>query len=215
MLNIKLIRDLIEQALSEGKNFKNGIPEIENIYDDNFQWVKENAINTDLRLTELETSGTPVGTIISYMGTTAPKNYLFCDGSELNISDYPKLAKHFEDNFGSKNHFGGNGTTTFAVPNLCGEFLRGTGTNGHSGDGNGADVGEHQNGTLIPMFYGYNYGIQVANGNSGVSYYDKGIGTATHSISNSDADWYGNSSGQATRFTTRPTNTSVMYCIKY
>lgn len=54
MLSIKLIRDLITQALSEGKNFKNGIPEIENIYDDNFQWVKENAINTDLRLSELE-----------------------------------------------------------------------------------------------------------------------------------------------------------------
>lgn len=59
---------------------------------------------------------TPVGHIISHMGTTAPKHYLICDGTEYGITDYPYLAQHIEDNFGSVNFFGGDGVNTFAVP---------------------------------------------------------------------------------------------------
>ena len=61
---------------------------------------------------------TPVGHIIHYMGNNAPKHYLICDGGEYNIVDYPYLAQHFTDEFGSVNYFGGDGTTTFAVPDL-------------------------------------------------------------------------------------------------
>lgn len=62
--------------------------------------------------------GNPIGTIISYMGLTAPQDYLVCDGAEYNITDYSELARFFETQFGAANHFGGDGTTTFAVPNL-------------------------------------------------------------------------------------------------
>ena len=62
----------------------------------------------------------PIGTIISYMGVTAPQDYLACDGSVYNISAYPDLADFIESQFGSKNYFGGNGTTTFGVPTLTG-----------------------------------------------------------------------------------------------
>lgn len=75
---------------------------------------------------------TPIGTVISVMSNEAPDNYLVCDGTAYNISEYSDLANFFEDQFGSKNYFGGNGTTTFAIPDLRGEFLRGTGTNGHT-----------------------------------------------------------------------------------
>lgn len=61
---------------------------------------------------------TPIGHIISFMGTKAPDHYLICDGSEYNITDYQKLADFINDQFGSYNYFGGNGTTTFAVPDL-------------------------------------------------------------------------------------------------
>ena len=72
-----------------------------------------------------ESTGTPVGEIISYMGNIVPENYLACDGSEFNISDYPYLTQHFIDNFGSVNYFGGDGEITFAVPDLRDEFLLG------------------------------------------------------------------------------------------
>lgn len=59
----------------------------------------------------------PVGHEVSYIGSIAPKHYVFKDGSVYNIADYPYLAQHILDNYGSVNIFGGDGITTFAVPN--------------------------------------------------------------------------------------------------
>lgn len=64
--------------------------------------------------------GNPIGTVISYMGKTAPKDYLICDGAVLPIANYPKLADFFEEQFGAKDHFGGDGVTDFAVPTISG-----------------------------------------------------------------------------------------------
>ena len=59
---------------------------------------------------------TPVGEIIRTIGNKTPKHYLMCDGSTHNIVDYPYLAQYFKDTFGAINVFGGDGTTTFGVP---------------------------------------------------------------------------------------------------
>lgn len=48
------------------------------------------------------------------------------------------------------NFFGGDRVTTFAVPDLRGEFLRGSGTATRN-TGRGAAVGVHQNLTQIPF----------------------------------------------------------------
>ncbi len=61
---------------------------------------------------------TPVGHVISFMGTETPSHYLACDGTVYHILEYPVLAQHISDNFGSANYFGGDGTMTFAVPVL-------------------------------------------------------------------------------------------------
>lgn len=62
--------------------------------------------------------GNPIGSILSFLGLTPPKDYLVCDGSVLNIEDYPDLSTFFETQFGTKNHFGGDGETTFALPDM-------------------------------------------------------------------------------------------------
>lgn len=165
--------------------------------------------------------GTPVGEIISYMGTIAPANYLICDGTVYQIVDYPYLAQHFVDNFGSANYFGGDGATTFAVPDLRGEFLRGSGTAARN-TGSGEAVGVHQDATQI-----LNWGLnpkestlwidsnKTVSGNSQNSINaDKNIRLSTTtgkyvSLSN----WSG--AGGYTMATTRPTNMAVLYCIKY
>lgn len=64
--------------------------------------------------------GNPIGVVISYMGKTPPKDYLICNGETHLIADYPKLADFFEEQFGEKNYFGGNGITDFAVPTISG-----------------------------------------------------------------------------------------------
>jgi microcystin-dependent protein len=55
---------------------------------------------------------TPIGGIIIWPTATLPANYLLCNGGVYNITDAPQLAAVI----GAA--FGGNGTTTFAVPNL-------------------------------------------------------------------------------------------------
>ena len=160
-----------------------------------------------------------VGSIYSYMGTSAPRGYLACDGSVYNISDYPRLAGHINGHFGSYNYFGGDGTTTFAVPDLRGEFLRGTGKNSHANQGSGAAVGTHQNATqTIPIGLSYESGSYYVTWSSpndwtGYKNADSTIGTLK------TGKWIhpsGTSTG--TRYdyiTQRPTNTSVLYIIKY
>ena len=64
--------------------------------------------------------GSPIGTVISFMGSTAPEDYLVCDGGVHNIAEYPDLAEFFRKQFGAANHFGGDGETNFAVPTVQG-----------------------------------------------------------------------------------------------
>ena len=81
--------------------------------------------------------------------TGAPQGWLRCEGQEVKIADYPELATFYASQHGASNYWGGDGITTFAVPDLRGEFIRGAGTNSHANQGNGGAVGEHQDGTTI------------------------------------------------------------------
>lgn len=97
-------------------------------------------------------SVTPTGTIIAQMGNDAPVGYINCDGTIYNISEYKQLAEYIKSQFGRYNYFGGDGEVTFAVPDLRGEFLRGTGKNDTT-QLSGLDAGKHQDGTMFPTGY--------------------------------------------------------------
>lgn len=71
-------------------------------------------------------NGVPVGTIITSMLYAIPDGYLNCNGEVYSIADYPDLAAAFVTSFGKSNQFGGDGETTFAVPNLSDGPLYGT-----------------------------------------------------------------------------------------
>ena len=168
------------------------------------------------------TEASPVGEIIAFMGTTAPEHYLACDGAEYTIGTHPHLELFFTTQFGGVNYFGGNGTTTYKVPDLRGEFLRGAGANSRARQGSGGSVGEHQNATELPeirqfmdksqafLWTGaYNSILDTKNADA---YLDKNfLGfdrvNLTHIEESLDPRY--------PYVSTRPTNTSVMYCIKY
>lgn len=166
---------------------------------------------------------TPVGHILSFMGKTAPKHYLSCDGAEYNIVDYPYLAQYIKDQFGTFNFFGGDGTTTFRVPDLRNEFLRGY--HGTKSEQLSRDIGMHQNATIIPGWYNNGYGTGIAVGLSS-SDIDKTNNTVNRA-EETDHDEMGNygylqftgkietAATPIRSFTARPGNTTVLYCIKY
>ena len=168
---------------------------------------------------------TPVGNIISYMGNNVPKHYLACDGTLYSIGTYPELETFIIDEFGSINYFGGNGTTTWAVPDLRGEFLRGTGATPYTDGGDGAAVGTHQaptginpgwtnnttGGWSLPVAPSSTYSsIIVDNGDKYVN-----TGTRKSIIASTELKEKADTGSNAGYWTFRPTNTAVKYCIKY
>lgn len=169
------------------------------------------------------TESSPVGEIISFMGNTAPQHYLKCDGTEYAIGSYPYLESFFVTQFGSVHNFGGDGTTTFAVPDLRGEFLRGAGSNSRVNQGSGGLVGEHQNATEIPNIIADGDAIEyisatTSNDSKGVAK-NKDSGVKTYDTKywySSDITEFANGANRCdSHYTSRPTNTSILYCIKY
>jgi microcystin-dependent protein len=64
----------------------------------------------------------PIGTVFMWIETTAPAGYLMLDGTVYNILTYPILGARWG------NRYGGNGTTTFGVPNWKNRMPYGAGT---------------------------------------------------------------------------------------
>ena len=155
----------------------------------------------------------PIGTIISYASSTAPEGYLKCEGQEVSRTTYSQLFNAIGTTYGT-----GDGSTTFNLPDLRGEFLRGAGTNARTNQGSGGTVGQHQDATEhIDMsvssaaFYTTSRISGVGNGT-----YNKDSSIYTpysRPYTNLTSNWSGAS--QASNYTSRPTNTSVLYCIKY
>lgn len=163
----------------------------------------------------------PVGSLIQTMSNSAPKHYLICDGSEYAIGTYPELEAHFVKEFGSVTHFGaGAAANTYKVPDLRGEFLRMTGVNSHINtitnlkEGNGADVGAHQEASVLPQSWSgtganvapINYTQAMKKSADTLKPFSE-VGTNGWSTTNT----YGGTAGAQT---VRPTNTSVNVAIK-
>ena len=97
--------------------------------------------NTDRTLTLPDASGTvattadipaatPAGSVIYFAANTAPTGYLKANGANVSRTTYAALFAAIGTTFGS-----GDGSTTFGLPDLRGEFLRGW------DDGRGVDSG--------------------------------------------------------------------------
>ena len=177
---------------------------------------------------------TPIGTIISVFGESAPANYLICNGATYNVADYPELCAHLWSLTTNSQYKVSGDATKFKVPDLRGEFLRGTGTNGHANGGNGANVGVHQDPTYHPNI-GVGNGGTASKGsivsfvsdndtsyNNTVAYQDKNL-TRLPSGTTPDTQpitkYLYTSSNTVTTgatnagFASKPTNTSVLFCI--
>lgn len=155
--------------------------------------------------------GNPIGTIISYMGLTAPKDYLICDGATYLITDYPDLAAFFQAQFGIKNYFGGDGTTTFAVPDMRNLFLRGY--HGEAEEQLSGDIGVEQEGTSHVYIYGSSafYYPTMDKTNAPLKY------DTSSPIQNTCMRVTASSAASETMrqyYTSRPVNMAVLYCIK-
>jgi microcystin-dependent protein len=63
---------------------------------------------------------TPIGTVSAFAGASAPDKYLICNGTAISRTTYSDLYAVLGDVYGN-----GDGSTTFNLPDLRGEFIRG------------------------------------------------------------------------------------------
>jgi microcystin-dependent protein len=67
----------------------------------------------------------PAGAIMPFGGEEAPQGWLFCDGSEVQKSDYTELYNAIGFNFKDASLLSDAGVNTFALPDLRGRFALG------------------------------------------------------------------------------------------
>lgn len=153
---------------------------------------------------------TPIGTIISSGAAwnNPPAGYLFCGGQAISRVAYAALFAVIGTTFGA-----GDGSTTFNVPELRGEFLRGAGTNQHAGQGNGGAPGYHQDATTIPHTYSNGDANNVNFAGEGTTQNLDSTPTITGKYQTVNSANHGTSSSYNFG-TVRPTNTSVNFFIK-
>ena len=77
----------------------------------------------------------PIGTIVMFGGATAPTNWLFCQGQQIDTTVYAKLFAVIGNTFGGVGSAG-----NFLLPNLGARFPIGPGINDQ---GVGTSLGEH------------------------------------------------------------------------
>lgn len=127
---------------------------------------------TNVAGTEAPTGIIPAGTIVSFVGSSAPNGWFIADGSCKTTATYPVLSNLMTTS-GIWNQ-SGCAVGEFKLPDLRNRFLRSIGTNG---DGHGGDaltvVGEYQGDTTAKN------GLGATSGNQSASHSHSVTGGAT------------------------------------
>ena len=184
----------------------------------------DGSANVSIATTVNDTSITvPAGTVIAFANSSVPTGFLECNGATISRSTYSALFAVIGTTYGA-----GNGSTTFAIPDLRGEFIRGWdhsrgvdsgraigsnqsdayGSHTHSGSTNSAGAHTHNIGTGDSGQISVD-GSSIMESTSGIAEWKTSRvsteGTHSHTLTI-------NASGSTE---TRPRNIAMMYCIKY
>ena len=158
--------------------------------------------NTQMAGVNLSTqisSAVPAGTIQSHAASSAPSGWLICDGSAISRTTYSDLYSIVGTTWGS-----GDGSTTFAIPDLRGWFMRGL----NGGSGNDPDAASRSGGDNVGSSQGYQLSAHTHGVNTGRLYvapqhYYHMVDTVTITAA------------QSISTESRPKNKYVQFCIKY
>ena len=152
------------------------------------------SVATDAEVSSAIATAVPAGTIITVAKNTAPNGYLKANGALLSRATYAALFAQIDTTFGV-----GDGSTTFALPDLRGYFPRGW------DDGRGIDTSRVFGSTQEDDFKSHSH-IWNGGGNNQI--------VAAGGIAVPATGWNGNTSTTGGT-ETRPKNIALLYCIKY
>ena len=141
-------------------------------------------------------STVPTTTVISIASTVIPTGFLECNGAAVSRTTYSSLFAGIGTIFGS-----GNGSTTFNIPDLRGEFIRGW------DNGRGIDVDRVFGSGQGDSFRAHSHNItgtsENINNTPGFHFYNTNqFNTTASTVSAGGTE-------------TRPRNIALMFCIKF
>ncbi|MDG3040430.1 phage tail protein [Roseicyclus marinus] len=156
-------------------------------------------------LAALTAAQVPAGSVIWYAASAAPTGYLKANGALVSRTTYADLFTAIGTTFGV-----GDGSTTFGLPDLRGEFIRGW--DDARGIDSGRVFGSAQNATRIPNVFTDSGSVLQTAKNSPIGESDGSVGgSITRTLFGPGTD-----SGTITQYgTVRPRNRALLACIKF
>ena len=126
-----------------------------------------------------------------------PTGFLECNGSAMSRTVYAALFLAIGTAYGA-----GNGSTTFNIPDLRGEFIRGF------DNGRGADSGRGLGSYQAHSYQSHNHTVPSHQGSAYQAYRNMGGQASAGVVANETTSSRGGSE-------TRPRNIAMIYAIKY
>jgi len=146
----------------------------------------------------------PAGAIMAFAMNSAPAGWLAADGSNVSRSTYAALFSAIGTTYGS-----GDGSTTFALPDLRGIFVRGSGSQTISGITYNKTFAAKEGDALQGHEHTIN-AIAFMTGGAGVA----GSGV-NNRVTSTGIVTDGTNGTPRTASETRPANIALLYCIKF
>lgn len=150
-----------------------------------------------------QSSGTKAGTVNHFASSNAPNGWLKANGALVSRSAYAALFAVIGTTYGA-----GDGSTTFAVPDLRGEFVRSL------DDGRGVDSGRSIGTAQADALQGHEHTQIWSNaGSYGTTSAGSGRYPSTMGTEGIVSDGVNGIPRKAAE--TRPRNVAMLACIKY
>jgi microcystin-dependent protein len=152
----------------------------------------------------------PPGAVMAFARSSVPTGWLKCNGAAVSRTTYADLFAAIGTTYGA-----GDGSTTFNLPDLRGEFIRGF------DDGRGVDAGRGFGTAQTDAFQGHYHGPRSPHVSFWGSTGNGGSNVASASPAFPDVTTTGSPVSDGTNGTprtaaeTRPRNVALMYCIKF
>jgi phage-related tail fiber protein len=145
------------------------------------------------------------GAVMAFARDTAPDGWIKANGANISRTTYSKLFDAIGTSFGV-----GDGSTTFTLPDMRGEFVRGW------DDSRGIDFGRVFGSAQGDQMQGHQHTVVAASSGTGgpcgncVPFY-----ALNTTITSSDPVSDGVNGTPRSGAETRPRNLAMLYCIKY
>ena len=168
----------------------------------------------------------PPGAVLPFAMNVVPSGWLAANGTAVSRTLYPALFAAIGTLYGA-----GNGSTTFALPDLRGYFVRGSGKNedntesgtfgtkqadalkSHSHTGSSASAGAHTHSFTLTSGAG-DTSQGLANGSASSSNAEKGVTQEASTTGSAGEHTHAITINPEGGTETRPKNIALLYCIK-